>query len=359
MSIEELLECGRNWGILYVGTGILPVCDLDSIFQKVRLRVPFPDHVCLQTETPGQEVRQQRQDRRDQGTTEEEGFDDKSSAMERTSETILQPLQLRNTAGGALPVCALHHGKPLIRISDIWQNLKVPLVILPVCLVSAFLLLTAPSCSWRAAWMIAHVYAVSLEMALIAIVLILTIAIPLYYGFKPGDSYPMVLTPLAFLFKIPYVVPLLVGLRKPGIRDSRRMRRVPVLPAHICEVRMRASWLPATAPWILYRNAARFLNPCSLTSDHDGHVITPARWASSWCISYAGCPWITHGWLPLWQEPWRSFWLYCGDFVFGVSVPVGPDDSGLVLSAAIAAVFNFLSWSCGLYPDRICAVRGR
>ena len=89
-------------------------------------------------------------------------------------------------------------------------KLKSPLVILPVCLVSAFLpygaIVFLAGCL-----MIAHVYAVSLEMALIAIVLILTIAI-LYYGFKPGDSYLMVLTPLAFLFKIPYVVPLLVGL---------------------------------------------------------------------------------------------------------------------------------------------------
>ena len=104
-------------------------------------------------------------------------------------------------------------------------KLKSPLVILPVCLVSAFLpygaIVFLAGCL-----MIAHVYAVSLEMALIAIVLILTIAI-LYYGFKPGDSYLMVLTPLAFLFKIPYVVPC---IRHPGW-----MRRVPVLPAHICE----------------------------------------------------------------------------------------------------------------------------
>ena len=48
--------------------------------------------------------------------------------------------------------------------------------------------------------MVAHVYAVSMEMALITLMMILVVAV-LYYGFKPGDSWLMVLTPLAFLFK--------------------------------------------------------------------------------------------------------------------------------------------------------------
>ena len=89
-------------------------------------------------------------------------------------------------------------------------KLKNPLVILLVCLISALLpygaIVFLAGCL-----MMAHIYAVSLEMALIALVLILLVSI-LYYGFKPGDSVLMVLTPLAFLFHIPYVVPLLVGL---------------------------------------------------------------------------------------------------------------------------------------------------
>ena len=53
--------------------------------------------------------------------------------------------------------------------------------------------------------MVAHVYAVSMEMALITLMMILVVAV-LYYGFKPGDSWLMILTPLAFLFKVPYAV---------------------------------------------------------------------------------------------------------------------------------------------------------
>ena len=40
--------------------------------------------------------------------------------------------------------------------------------------------------------MVAHVYAVSMEMALITLMMILVVAV-LYYGFKPGDSWLMVL----------------------------------------------------------------------------------------------------------------------------------------------------------------------
>ena len=33
-----------------------------------------------------------------------------------------------------------------------------------------------------------------------------------YYGFQPGDSYWMVLVPMAFVMKIPFAVPILAGL---------------------------------------------------------------------------------------------------------------------------------------------------
>ena len=47
--------------------------------------------------------------------------------------------------------------------------------------------------------MVAHVYAVSMEMALITLMMILVVAV-LYYGFG-RDSWLMILTPFAFLFK--------------------------------------------------------------------------------------------------------------------------------------------------------------
>lgn len=56
-----------------------------------------------------------------------------------------------------------------------------------------------------------HVSKVSLEAALIICMLIL-IMMMLYYGFRPGDGYLLLLTPVLFFAKIPYLIPLLVGL---------------------------------------------------------------------------------------------------------------------------------------------------
>ena len=39
----------------------------------------------------------------------------------------------------------------------------------------------------------------------------------MYYGFQPGDSYLLLITPIFYILKIPYAVPLLVGLSKTPI----------------------------------------------------------------------------------------------------------------------------------------------
>ena len=63
---------------------------------------------------------------------------------------------------------------------------------------------------------LAHISTVSLELALILLVCLLIVAV-LYYGFQPGDSYLLLITPIFYILKIPYAVPLLVGLSKTPI----------------------------------------------------------------------------------------------------------------------------------------------
>ena len=60
-------------------------------------------------------------------------------------------------------------------------------------------------------FVVIHVSRVSLEVALILCIIMLVVMM-LYYGFRPGDGYLLLLTPMLFFLKIPYVVPLLVGL---------------------------------------------------------------------------------------------------------------------------------------------------
>lgn len=117
---------------------------------------------------------------------------------------------------GAFTNGAIKFGYSLMAILMLNQNigfmtkLKNPFVPPVLALVCAFL----PSGAIAfllAAIMLMHIYTVSFEIALITAVFLIIVAL-LYYGFQPGDSYWLVLTPVAFILKIPFAVPLLAGL---------------------------------------------------------------------------------------------------------------------------------------------------
>lgn len=58
---------------------------------------------------------------------------------------------------------------------------------------------------------LANVYKASLEMAVILGLFLVIIAL-LYYSFHPGDPVVLILTPLLFALKVPFIIPLMVGL---------------------------------------------------------------------------------------------------------------------------------------------------
>lgn len=60
-------------------------------------------------------------------------------------------------------------------------------------------------------YLIGNCYALSMEVALVAVVLILLMFL-LYFCFGTKDAYIILLVPIAFICKIPYIVPLLIGL---------------------------------------------------------------------------------------------------------------------------------------------------
>ena len=218
------------------------------------------------------------------------------------------------------------------------NKLKNPLVVILVCLVSALLpygaIVFLAGCL-----LVAHVYAVSLEMALITLVLILTVAI-LYYGFKPGDSYLIVLTPLAFLFKIPYAVPLLVGL------GGSLASVIPVgcgvfLYYLIMYVKQNAGVLTNDAAVDIVQKYSQILKSVIFNQTMMVMIATCAvgiiivyliRRLSmdySWIVAIAA------------GSVAELRVIFVGDFVFGVTVAVGQLILGILLSAVIAAVYNF------------------
>lgn len=58
---------------------------------------------------------------------------------------------------------------------------------------------------------ILHLYAMSLESAVIMLVIFLVMFL-LYFRFSPKDALVVILTPMCFVLKIPYVLPLAMGL---------------------------------------------------------------------------------------------------------------------------------------------------
>ena len=90
------------------------------------------------------------------------------------------------------------------------KTLRSPLIPLVLALISS----VCPYggiCWILAMFMLAHIFAVSLELALITAAFLLVIAL-LYYGFQPGDSFLLIVTPMLFALKVPYLVPILAGL---------------------------------------------------------------------------------------------------------------------------------------------------
>lgn len=87
------------------------------------------------------------------------------------------------------------------------NNLSIVLIIALMC---SFLPLNFTIiCS--AGFIMAHLYALSMECALVALILFLILVL-VYFRFSPKDAVIVLLLPMCFYLKIPYVVPICAGL---------------------------------------------------------------------------------------------------------------------------------------------------
>ena len=90
------------------------------------------------------------------------------------------------------------------------ELLKNPAIILIVSLMCSFMpknfvVLIA------AGWILLHSYALAMECALVAAA-VFVIMFLLYFRFVPKDTLVVLLTPLLFAFKVPFVMPVAMGL---------------------------------------------------------------------------------------------------------------------------------------------------
>ena len=90
------------------------------------------------------------------------------------------------------------------------SKLKNPGIVLILALICSFLPVNM-IVILGAVLILAHAYALSLEAFAIAFVLIMLMVL-LFFRTAPKYGYLLILTPIAFVLKVPYLVPLAMGL---------------------------------------------------------------------------------------------------------------------------------------------------
>ena len=221
-------------------------------------------------------------------------------------------------------------------------ELANPIVVLVMALVSAALP-WGVTVFMAGCLMIAHVYAVSLEMALIALILLLVIA-TIYYGFKPGASVLMILTPMAFVLQIPYAIPLLVGL------GGSLFSVIPVscgvfLYYLLLYVKQNAGVLTNDSTVDLVQKYTQIIQSVVFNQTMMVMVLACALGIlvvyliRRLSMDYAWGVAIAAGAVA------QLLVIFMGDFLFSVSVPVIPMIFGLAVSCLLAVIYNFFIFS--------------
>lgn len=90
------------------------------------------------------------------------------------------------------------------------EKLDNILIVLVVALMCSFLPLGS-TVGFGAAFVLLHLYSLSLECAAVVLALVMVMFL-LYFRFTPKDALILLLTPVCFIIKIPYLVPIAMGL---------------------------------------------------------------------------------------------------------------------------------------------------
>lgn len=193
-------------------------------------------------------------------------------------------------------------------------------------------------------FMLAHVYAVSLELALIAAVLLLAMAV-LYYGFKPGDSFLLILTPLAFMLKIPYAVPLLVGLGG-GLSCVIPVSCGVFVYYMLLYIKQNAGVLTSDAASVdIVQKYSQIIK--SVVFNRTMLVMAVACALGILVVYLIRRLSLNYSWLVAVAVGLvaQLVVIFVGDFAFGVSVQVLPMVLGLAASGVLAVVYDFFIFS--------------
>lgn len=90
------------------------------------------------------------------------------------------------------------------------EKINNPAIVMIVALMCSFLPMGF-ILLFSALFILLHFYALALEVAVVALALFLVMFL-MYFRFSPKDTLVVILTPICFILKIPYVMPIAVGL---------------------------------------------------------------------------------------------------------------------------------------------------
>lgn len=187
--------------------------------------------------------------------------------------------------------------------------------------------------------MLVHVYTVSFEIALLMAVILIMIAL-LYYGFHPGDSYWLLLTPVAFLLKIPYVIPLLAGL------SGTLLSIIPVscgavVYYMILYVKQNAGVLTNDASVDITQKYVQLIR--ALVSNQTMLVMVAACAAGILIVYLIHNLSVNHAWAYaiLLGTIGQMAVVFIGDFMFDVSVPMVEMIVGILIALIIGGIYHF------------------
>ena len=162
----------------------------------------------------------------------------------------------------------------------------------------------------------------------------------LYYGFRPGDGYLLLLTPMMFFLRVPYVIPLFVGL------SGSLVSIVPV-SCGVCiyyimmYLKQNAGVLAGST---MSEMAERFIVIVQSLFGNQLMWVMAAAFAAgvlvvflirNLSVDYSWSIAIIAGVIT------QLVVIFIGDFYFNLPVAIGPMILGILVSVVLALVYQF------------------
>ena len=162
----------------------------------------------------------------------------------------------------------------------------------------------------------------------------------LYYGFRPGDGYLLLLTPMMFFLRVPYVIPLFVGL------SGSLVSIVPV-SCGVCiyyimmYLKQNAGVLAGSS---MSEMAERFIVIVQSLFGNQLMWVMAAAFAAgvlvvflirNLSVDYSWSIAIIAGVIT------QLVVIFIGDFYFNLPVAIGPMILGILVSVVLALVYQF------------------